>query len=107
MSLQAQGLADGRQTRHRCRPYPAVSVTLFPSASGYTATMKVGIMDASFREMRRCFGNGAAQVTGNVDTPSARNLIACHYDPMARTTVEDPDLAHRTDRSCRSIPEGA
>ena len=57
-----------------------------------------GAMGAMLREIATMFGKDALRVKGKLANEGAGRLMLAFHDHMGRSTVENPDLAHRAAR---------
>jgi ectoine hydroxylase-related dioxygenase (phytanoyl-CoA dioxygenase family) len=54
-----------------------------------------GAMEAALREVKHIFGKDALRIRGKLASSEASELMGSFHDHMGRSTVENPDLAHR------------
>ena len=82
----------------------SADVTIEADYQGWLAVAQfVGVAapggaEAMWREARHMSGEGAFRIKGSFPYEAANRIMALFHDHMARRTVENPDLEHRTRR---------
>jgi hypothetical protein len=68
------------------------------TAAQTVGALAPGVMAAALDEVALVFGSDALRVRGRVVDDPTRELLCLLHDHLARSTVENPDLAHRAER---------
>ena len=57
-----------------------------------------GVMEAAVHEVTHLFGADALRARGGITHHATREMLGLLHDHLGRSTVENPDLAHRAER---------
>ncbi|HEX7037920.1 MAG TPA: phytanoyl-CoA dioxygenase family protein [Pseudomonadales bacterium] len=67
-------------------------------AAQHVGILAPGAKAAMLREVRHVFGANAPSARGRIAHPEVREVLGLMHDHLGRSTVENPDLAHRARR---------